>query len=337
MNEFIEQFLIECRELVTQATDDLLALEEQGDDRERLDSAFRAFHTLKGAAGIVDFDAMGRALHAAEDVLAAVRSNAGQVTSQLIGDGLTCLDQVSQWLDAMQVDGEMPPGADAQADAVVRRFGRTIEARDPKADAAAALDWAGDLQRKHPHARAQAQAALRYAPDAEAFFRNEDPLAILSELPGLLVLKIEPPPSQALETFDPFVCQLVLTALFSVAPDVLEALLVGKVGAEVVALSAAPDSSLPPVARNLIEAQVLLLADTDAEAAAPQMCCEAWGDWRRLNSWALSGATAPRPPSRRSWRGVSKRRGRLKPSRRGLPTRPRRAPFAWMWSGSTPW
>jgi two-component system chemotaxis sensor kinase CheA len=254
MNEFIEQFLIECRELVTQATDDLLAL--------------RAFHTLKGAAGIVDFDAMGRALHAAEDVLAAVRSNAGQVTSQLIGDGLTCLDQVSQWLDAMQVDGEMPPGADAQADAVVRRFGRTIEARDPKADAAAALDWAGDLQRKHPHARAQAQAALRYAPDAEAFFRNEDPLAILSELPGLLVLKIEPPPSQALETFDPFVCQLVLTALFSVAPDVLEALLVGKVGAEVVALSAAPDSSLPPVARNLIEAQVLLLADTDAEAAA---------------------------------------------------------------------
>ena len=65
MNEFIAQFLVECRELVTQATDDLLALEEQGDDRERLDSAFRAFHTLKGAAGIVDFDAMGRLLPAA--------------------------------------------------------------------------------------------------------------------------------------------------------------------------------------------------------------------------------------------------------------------------------
>ena len=51
MKEFVEQFLVECRELVEQATDDLLALEDNPADRERLDSAFRAFHTLKGAAG----------------------------------------------------------------------------------------------------------------------------------------------------------------------------------------------------------------------------------------------------------------------------------------------
>ena len=60
MNEFIEQFLIESRELVEQATDDLLALEKTPDDKARLDSAFRAFHTLKGGAGIVDFAAMAR-------------------------------------------------------------------------------------------------------------------------------------------------------------------------------------------------------------------------------------------------------------------------------------
>ena len=69
MNEFVEQFVIEGRELVAQGNDDLLALEEQPDDKERLDSAFRALHTLNGAAGIVDFVAMGRALHAAEDAL----------------------------------------------------------------------------------------------------------------------------------------------------------------------------------------------------------------------------------------------------------------------------
>ena len=61
MNEFVEQFLIEGRELVAQGNDDLLALEERPGDRERLDGAFRAFHTLKGAAGIVDFVAMSRA------------------------------------------------------------------------------------------------------------------------------------------------------------------------------------------------------------------------------------------------------------------------------------
>ena len=122
MNEFVEQFLIEGRELVAQGNDDLLALEERPDDRERLDGAFRAFHTLKGAAGIVDFVAMSRALHAAEDVLSAVRSNSAPVTPGLIDLCLACLDQVSAWIDRMRSSGELPADADADADDLVRRF-----------------------------------------------------------------------------------------------------------------------------------------------------------------------------------------------------------------------
>ncbi|WP_246159023.1 chemotaxis protein CheA [Reyranella soli] len=122
MNEFVEQFLIEGRELVAQGNDDLLALEERPDDRERLDGAFRAFHTLKGAAGIVDFVAMSRALHAAEDVLSAVRSNTAPVTPALINLCLACLDQVSVWIDRMRSNGEVPADADAEADDLVRRF-----------------------------------------------------------------------------------------------------------------------------------------------------------------------------------------------------------------------
>ena len=122
MNEFVEQFLIESRELVAQASDDLLALEERPDDRERLDGAFRAFHTLKGAAGIVDFVAMARALHAAEDVLSAVRSGAASVKSPLIDLCLASLDQVGAWLDQMSPDGAIPGDADARADDLIRRF-----------------------------------------------------------------------------------------------------------------------------------------------------------------------------------------------------------------------
>ena len=122
MNEFLEQFLIESRELVTQGNDDLLALEERPTDKERLDGAFRAFHTLKGAAGIVDFAAMARALHAAEDVLAAVRASSAPVTPGLIDMCLACLDQVSAWIDQMQRTGEAPADADARADDLVARF-----------------------------------------------------------------------------------------------------------------------------------------------------------------------------------------------------------------------
>src|SRR5580692_8302089 len=89
MNEFLEQFLIEARELVEQGTADLLALERAPSDRETLDSAFRAFHTLKGGAGIIDFAAMARAVHAAEEVLSAVRAGGRVVTPVVISDCLS--------------------------------------------------------------------------------------------------------------------------------------------------------------------------------------------------------------------------------------------------------
>ncbi len=127
MNEFIEQFLVECRELVAQATDDLLALEERPSDRDRLDSAFRAVHTLKGAAGIVDFAAMASALHAGENVLAAVRAGERSVTSALISDCLTCIDQVVQWLDEMGSTGEVPANAGPSAERIAARFGAPVD------------------------------------------------------------------------------------------------------------------------------------------------------------------------------------------------------------------
>jgi two-component system, chemotaxis family, sensor kinase CheA len=122
MNEFLEQFVVEARELIEQVTADLLALERDPGDRASLDGAFRAFHTLKGGAGIVDFAAMGRAMHAAEDVLSMVRQGERPVTAGLIGDCLACLDQVVQWLDSIEESGELPNEADAAADRLAARF-----------------------------------------------------------------------------------------------------------------------------------------------------------------------------------------------------------------------
>ena len=122
VNEFLEQFLIEGRELVEQATEDLLALEEAPEDRARLDSAFRGFHTLKGVAGIVEFAAMSRVLHAAEGSLAAIRSGDQPLSAELVTDYLFCLDQVAQWLDELEREDRLPTVPDATADALVARF-----------------------------------------------------------------------------------------------------------------------------------------------------------------------------------------------------------------------
>ena len=108
MNEFISQFLIESRELVEQATEGLLILEQSPHDAEKLDSVFRAFHTLKGGAGIVEFTAMERAVHAAEEILSGARAGKRELTTALVGDCLATLDQVVQWLDMVEQTGEFP-------------------------------------------------------------------------------------------------------------------------------------------------------------------------------------------------------------------------------------
>ena len=190
MNEFVEQFLIESRELVEQATDDLLTLEGKPGDKERLDGAFRAFHTLKGAAGIVDFDAMGRALHAAEEVLSARAPAPSRSPPTLIGDCLTCLDQVVQWLDAMA--GAAARSADRRRCRRPTRWSpastRAGHRRSPRTPVHGA-DWRGALVGRH--ADVEAVIAVRYAPAPDAYLRGEDPLALLSALPELLALEIE--------------------------------------------------------------------------------------------------------------------------------------------------
>ncbi|HEY1944897.1 MAG TPA: chemotaxis protein CheA [Roseiarcus sp.] len=122
MNEFLEQFLVESRELVDQATRELLALEGAPEEKQKIDSAFRAFHTLKGCAGIVDFSAMSRAVNRAEEALSEVRRGDASASPALVGDCLNVVDQVVQWLDEIEASGELPYAPDAAAHAAIARF-----------------------------------------------------------------------------------------------------------------------------------------------------------------------------------------------------------------------
>ena len=59
MDDFLAQFLIESRELLTGAVRDLAALRRDPQDRKHLDSAFRAFHTLKGSVAMFEMAPAG--------------------------------------------------------------------------------------------------------------------------------------------------------------------------------------------------------------------------------------------------------------------------------------
>ncbi len=117
------------------------------DDRERLDGAFRAFHTLKGAAGIVDFVAMGAPCTPPRTCCRPSASGSAPVTAALIDLCLACLDQVVHWLDPMQASGEHAGRCRCRGGRLVRRFaelggsrcGRPAAARQTRR-AGAAID-----------------------------------------------------------------------------------------------------------------------------------------------------------------------------------------------------
>ena len=270
MNEFLEQFLIECRELVEQATADLLALEQQPDDNARLDSAFRAFHTLKGAAGIIEFPAMARLLHTAEDVLSSVRAGDQPVTIDLISLCLHCIDQVVQWLDVMEDTGEPPADADAAADRMAARFATDVsEPFLAPASEAGPPAWIAELQARHP--KVMALTAIRYTPNAACFFRGEDPLTLMALTPELLALDVSPAqPWPQAEDLDPFACNIVIDGLLGAPAEAVAAhLLTVSDQVQIHALSRSTGGGrLPELSVAVLKAQIAMVLGSAGEGSA---------------------------------------------------------------------
>jgi two-component system chemotaxis sensor kinase CheA len=273
MNEFVEQFLLESRELVAQAIDDLMALEDAPGDRERLDGAFRAFHTLKGAAGIVEFAAMTRTLHAAEDVLATLRSSEEPIASNVLDECLACLDLTSRWLDAMQANSEAPATADVQADDMIARLvgSMDVDERDNSAALPGNGDWLDRLRVAAGNQFFGGLTAVRFVPDPEAFYKGEDPFSIIASLPRLVTVDLAlTNDAISLEKMNTFSCSLEILALTRepIAP-IQNALRVFAERTEIRQLTLPPapagDKAYLAEATSLIEAQVVLLRESGTE------------------------------------------------------------------------
>ncbi|RYG37017.1 MAG: hypothetical protein EON93_04275 [Burkholderiales bacterium] len=215
MNEFTSQFLLEARELTEQATADLLALERNTAEVSHLDGAFRAFHTLKGAAGIMEYEPMERMLHRAEDVLQGLRSGKAAATPVVIDGCLVCIGQVIRWLDDIERDGELPAGADDAGVRITRLLDAPVseETLPSRSWVNDLLAWAKD---KISAGSLPTRHAIRYMPAPDAFFQGHDPVAQISDLPGLLAIRLMPrTPWPTLETMQPFDSNLIIEALSS--------------------------------------------------------------------------------------------------------------------------
>lgn len=93
-----EGFLDEARDMLRQFEEALLALDEEPDDQETLNSAFRAAHTIKGTAGLFGCDRVVAFTHDVETLLEAVRSGKYQLNEEAMALLLSSRDQMEALL-----------------------------------------------------------------------------------------------------------------------------------------------------------------------------------------------------------------------------------------------
>ena len=291
MSALHEQFVIEARELIRQATDDLIALERDGASPERIDRVFRAFHTLKGSAGVVELPAMSMMLHAAEDLLADVRRGTLEADALIIDAALACVDQVSRWVEEFEAAGALPSHAGADGRAMAERLRSFLQGRGnqqaPAASDSAASggegalpEWVSRLVATDREAMASRMperpseiTAVSYEPIAGCFYNGDDPLQLMRQIPGLLAFHIEPrEPFVPLEGIDPYACNLRLqaiaaagrdeiAAIFRLVPDQVEIVDIPK--ATIPAGEAGSKPGAQSLIQKVIEAQCDLLGVPD--------------------------------------------------------------------------
>jgi len=212
MSPLLNQFLTEGRDFLEAIGAKLLELERaSGSEQETLMvELFRLVHTLKGNSGLFDIPEMTRVLHAAEDLMDAVRDGRVAFSRELADHLLEAMDFVSLLIDEIaeaSEDGQPPNTSGHARDAV--RLGQALRglmaesvqtlAADDQPDATSTEATSGsasetgglpddlpdsvrdDLSKRL--ASGESLCRLRYRPEEECFFKGEDPFFQLTQLP----------------------------------------------------------------------------------------------------------------------------------------------------------
>ncbi len=275
-------FREESAELLAELESTLLRLEARPGDRDLLDTAFRALHTIKGSGAMFGFDAAAAFTHHLESAFDRMRTGALAPNSVLIGVALAAKDHIRALIEtpalADPAEGERllalvaaqtagPPPAPAPVpECIAETTAETAAPSDPD--------------------RRTWRVRFRLAPDAME--RGTNPLLLLDELRSLgdatirAVTDAVPP----LEELDPSRCVLAWDVTLTTAQPLSTI--------QDVFIFVMDDTDLTIDAVN--DEAPATAPPSDIDAAAPQPTAHAEIDPGPTPSPATPVAAAPAPP-----------------------------------------
>ncbi|WP_225333150.1 chemotaxis protein CheA [Halomicrobium urmianum] len=115
-DEYLDAFVRESEEAITQLNNSLLALESDPEDTEAMDSIFRTAHTLKGNFGAMGFDDASNLAHAVEDLLDEMRQGEMAVTPDVMDLVFAGVDDIEAIVREIEEHGEARTDTDETVD-----------------------------------------------------------------------------------------------------------------------------------------------------------------------------------------------------------------------------
>lgn len=106
LDQALQTFIAESRELLEDMENALLAIEQTDDKSEMVNAIFRAAHTIKGSSGLFGLDHIVGFTHVVENVLDQVRAGKLVIADQLVTLLLSCCDHIAALVDRI-ADGQL--------------------------------------------------------------------------------------------------------------------------------------------------------------------------------------------------------------------------------------
>jgi two-component system chemotaxis sensor kinase CheA len=227
MDDALNTFVAEGRELLDQMEEALLRIEQAPRDADTLNAIFRAAHTIKGSAGLFGIDHIVAFTHVAENVLDKLRSDKLQVDSDLVALLLAVRDHLGTLLDHVaagtqpddevhrtseELGGKLRACIDEPAPAGQLQTEAAVPAAAPVAAAASPAEPVTDTDAWH--------ISLRFSP--KVLEEGLDPLSFIrylttfGEIVNIATLVDAVPPLSELE---PESCYLGYELAFRTAAD----------------------------------------------------------------------------------------------------------------------
>ena len=104
--EELQVFLQDTDEQLQLLDEDIVKLENEGDNPDLLQEIFRAAHTIKGSSAMVGYETMAELTHAMESILDKLRHGELSVTTEIADALLHALDDLRVLRENLTADEE---------------------------------------------------------------------------------------------------------------------------------------------------------------------------------------------------------------------------------------